>query len=139
MAIDVQLDGVWASEAPEWVTLIDQRYDFSSGELLTRWTFRVDGATATVEAVAFCSRTVPGLAVGRDHGPGRSRCRCRAVSRGRPDRRAGLWRPSPSRRQGPNEGVDGRLRWHSGGDIATLGIAYTTAFAGDAAERTPPR
>ena len=39
--------------------------------------------------------------------------------------------------QGPNEGVDGRLRWHSSGNLATLGLAYATAFAGDAgAERT---
>jgi len=26
--------------------------------------------------------------------------------------------------QGPNEGVDGRLRWHAPGDISTLGMAY---------------
>ena len=62
MATDVELDGVWASAAPEWCELVDQRYDFATGELRTHWTFRVDGATATVEAVAFCSRTVPSLA-----------------------------------------------------------------------------
>jgi hypothetical protein len=35
--------------------------------------------------------------------------------------------------QGPNEGVDGRLRWHAPGDISTLGMAYATSFRGDAA------
>jgi hypothetical protein len=34
--------------------------------------------------------------------------------------------------QGPNEGVDGRLRWDPPGEISTLGMAYATSFRGDA-------
>ena len=62
LATDVQLGGVWASAAPEWIRVIEQRYDFATAELHTAWTFRVDGTTATVETTAFCSRTVPALA-----------------------------------------------------------------------------
>src|SRR6186997_63954 len=61
-ATDVQLDGVWASNAPEWTRLVRQRYDFATGELLTRWTFRVEGKTATVDSLVFCPRSVPALA-----------------------------------------------------------------------------
>ena len=62
LATDVQVAGVWASAAPEWIRVIEQRYDFETAELHTTWTFRVEGTTATIETIAFCSRTVPALA-----------------------------------------------------------------------------
>ena len=138
MAIDVQLAGVWASQAPEWVTLIDQRYDFSSGELLTRWTFRVDDATATVETVAFCPRTVPSLAA-TEITVRVDRAGDVALSGGvDPTGVPGVGDDhAQPQDQGPNEDVDGRLCWHSGGDLATLGVAYTTKFDGEgSAQRT---
>ncbi len=75
-----------------------------------------------------CSRRV------RDHRPGRStprtwrspRASTRADVPGTGDAHA---QPQD---QGPNEGVDGRLRWHAPGDISTLGVAYATSFRGDA-------
>ena len=43
IATDVQLDGVWASAAPEWVRFRRQQYDFSTGELQTTWELRSTG------------------------------------------------------------------------------------------------
>ena len=138
LAVDVALDDVWASTAPEWVEFVEQRYDFEAAELQTRWRFRCGDATATVETTAFCPRSVPGLAavevsVAVD-GPADLRLSAGLDPPGVPgsgDRHA---QPQD---QGPNEGVDGRLRWHSGGDLATLGLAYATTLTGDAdAERT---
>ncbi len=133
LAIDVAVNGVWASTAPAWVELVEQRYDFSAGELLTSWTFHSGDTTATISTVAFCARSVPGLAavevtVVVDR-PADLRMSAGVDPTGVPgfgDREA---QPQD---QGPNEGVDGRLRWHSGGDLSTLGIAYTTAVAGGA-------
>ena len=65
LATDIRLDGVWASRASGQIQFRQQRYDFSTGEVATAWTFRVGDATARVETVAFCSRTVPALAVCR--------------------------------------------------------------------------
>ena len=138
MAIDVQVDGVWASLAPDSCELVDQRYDFATGELHTRWTLRRGGATATVETLAFCPRTIPSLAA-IEITVSVDRAADVAVSAGvDPSGVPGYGDDhAQPQDQGPNEGVDGRLRWHSGGDLATLGIAYTTAFAGDrSAERT---
>ena len=138
LAIDVALNGVWASVAPDWVELIDQRYDFGAGELLTRWTFHSAGTSATVETTAFCPRSVPGLAavdvkVVVD-GPADLKLSAGLDPTGVPGFGDNHAQPQD---QGPNEGVDGRLRWHSGGELAKLGLAYTTAFGGDAgAERT---
>jgi len=138
MAIDIELNGVWASIAPEWSQFIDQDYDFASGELRTRWSYRVDGATAIVESVAFCSKTVPSLAAVdvsvRVDGAADLALSAGVDVTGVPGFADNRAQPQD---QGPNEDVDGRLRWHSGGDLESLGVAYTTAFAGDgSAERT---
>ena len=65
LAIDVALDGIRASAAPDFISFRRQTYDFGSAEITTAWTFRVGETTATVEVVCFCSRSVPALAAGR--------------------------------------------------------------------------
>jgi trehalose/maltose hydrolase-like predicted phosphorylase len=134
LAIDVRLAGVWASTAPEWIELRRQRYDFATGELHTAWRFRVDGVTASVEIVAFCSRSVPALAA-LELTVRTDRLADVEVAAGVdptdvPGFATDVAQPQV---QGPNEGVDGRLRWHSHGDIAYLGVAYATRPLGDAA------
>ena len=37
IAGDICLEGVWMSEAPQCVRIIDQAYDFSTAELTTRF------------------------------------------------------------------------------------------------------
>ena len=44
-----QLDGVWASAAPDWSASGASATTSRLGELTTAWTFRVGGTTATVE------------------------------------------------------------------------------------------
>jgi trehalose/maltose hydrolase-like predicted phosphorylase len=131
IATDVQVDGIWASNAPEWTRIVRQRYDFATGELATTWTFRVDGATATIESLVFCPRSVPALAaceitvrVDRAANVAIAAGIDPADVPGRGDAHA---QPQD---QGPNEGVDGRLRWHPPGEVSTLGMAYATAFRG---------
>src|SRR3954454_5328355 len=41
VAGDICLGGVWMSDAPQCVRVIDQAYDFSTAELTTRLTFKV--------------------------------------------------------------------------------------------------
>ena len=138
MAMDIELNGVWASLAPEWCELKEQRYDFASGELHTTWTFHAGGATATVETLAFCPRSVPALTALEITVRVDEPANLAIVAGIDPAGVAGYGdRFAQPQDQGPNEGVDGRLLWHSGGDISTLGMAYATAFEGDAsAQRT---
>src|SRR6187402_1003209 len=130
-AIDVQLDGVWASAAPELVQLAEQRYDFATGELTTSWRFTVGTTTATVESIVFCPRTLPALAASdltvRVSGPANLAISAGLDPTGVPGR--GDLHAQPQD-QGPNEGVDGRLLWHAPGDISQLGVAYATTFTG---------
>lgn len=129
VATDLQLNGVWASGAPEWTRLTRQQYDFATAELHTTWTFAVGDTTATVESLAFCPRSVPSLAV----------CEL-TVHVDRPADVAMVGGIDPAdvpghgdahaqpQDEGPNEGVDGRLLWHAVGDVSQLGMAYSTAF-----------
>jgi protein-glucosylgalactosylhydroxylysine glucosidase len=43
VAGDICLEGVWMSDAPQCVRVIDQAYDFSTAELTTRLNFKVGG------------------------------------------------------------------------------------------------
>ena len=115
--IDISINGVWASTAPECVELVEQRYDFENAELLTQWRFRSGGATATVETTAFCPRSVPSLAAVEVAVSLDARADLPHLRRDRSDWRAGIGDShAQPQQQGPNEGVDGRLRWHSGGN-----------------------
>ena len=133
LAVDVRVGGVWASAAPEWVELTSQRYDFSTAELHTSWRFRVGETTATVETTAFCSRTVPSIAAlevtVRTDGIADLEIAAGVDPTEVPGFATDFAQPQD---QGPNEGVDGRLRWHSHGDIASVGVAYATTTLGDA-------
>jgi hypothetical protein len=61
VAGDVQLEGVWLSDATHAVTVVDQAYDFETGELTSRFEFDVAGRKARVEVLVFCSRDEPSL------------------------------------------------------------------------------
>ena len=41
VAGDICLEGVWMSDAPQCVRVVDQAYDFSTAELTTRFNFKV--------------------------------------------------------------------------------------------------
>jgi trehalose/maltose hydrolase-like predicted phosphorylase len=138
LASDIELEGVRASVDRARCRLVEQRLDFATGELHTTWTFRVDDVTATVEVLSYAARSLPAIAVqeiavstDRAAALGLSAGIDRSDVPGRPDE---VQQPP---RGGPIEGVDGRLLWHSHGDIDRLGIAYATELSGAAdAERT---
>jgi trehalose/maltose hydrolase-like predicted phosphorylase len=130
-ALDVQLDGVWASAAPELVQLEEQRYDFSTAELITSWRFTVGSVTASVESLVFCPRTLPAIAAAsmtvRVDRPADVALAGGVDPTGVPGH--GDLHAQPQD-QGPNEGVDGRLLWHSPSDISQCGVAYATTVSG---------
>ena len=65
VAGDIQLAGVWISDAPSQVMALEQSYDFSTGELTTRFQFPVGSNVAKVEVLTFCSRASPALCARR--------------------------------------------------------------------------
>ena len=142
LAADVELEGVRASVAPHACRLVEQRLDFSRGELHTTWTFRVDDVTATVEVLSYAARGLPAIAA-QEIAVTTDRAASLGLSAGIdqsdvPGRPEDIQQPP---RGGPIEGVDGRLSWQSHGGIDRLGIAYATELTGaaDASRTVSPR
>jgi hypothetical protein len=74
---DVALNGLWASQVAGAAAPTDQSYDFSTGELTTRFRVELPDGAATVDVVTFASRS-------------HNSCNCPAQARlstGRPQRK----------------------------------------------------
>jgi protein-glucosylgalactosylhydroxylysine glucosidase len=138
IAADIALGGVWLSDIPHQVEELEQSYDFSCGELTTRFSFNAGGREARVEVTTFCSRTDPTLvcqetAIEVDRA-------CDVSLRAIVDA-AGLdghaLRHSRETPGEPEPAVDGSLLWESAGGLSTCGVALVTQLLG-AGETAPP-
>jgi trehalose/maltose hydrolase-like predicted phosphorylase len=137
LAGDIRLNGVRLRDAPHLAEFIDQRYDFSSGEITTRFRFHAEGATLTAEVLTFCSRERPTLVLqevsvevtAAADVELRAQVDCSRIH----GRMATRHTKAPGKE---TEAIDGSLEWESLGGRSTVGIAYATEFLGDSdAER----
>src|SRR5579871_190256 len=139
LAGDIELAGVWLSDSPHGVTVIDQVYDFEAGELRSRFKFTANGCTASIEVRLFCSRDEPSLvcqdiAVKVNRGVDLS---LKALVDGRhvDGRVLRCLRDTP----GEDEpACDGAALWESAGALSTCGIAYITEMVGIHADPEKP-
>lgn len=131
---DVSIDGLWASERPDWVTFREQSYDFGCGELTTRLEFTAGKVTAQIETLTFCSRSAPTLALQEIRVS--VSAPCALTLRGAVDP-AGVPGRSLSRDMLPLRWhvADGSLLWESAGGLHTCGLAMTTEFSGGDARK----
>ncbi|WP_088342676.1 MULTISPECIES: glycoside hydrolase family 65 protein [Rhodomicrobium] len=141
VAADLALDGVWLSDVPQQVGELEQAYDFSAGELTTRFSFQAAGRTAQVEVLTFCSRHDPTLvcqeiAVTVDKA-------CSLGLRAIVDASGVDGKALRHARTTPAEetpATDGTLLWESAGALSTCGVAIVTALTGaGAGEQEPSR
>src|SRR3979411_1908361 len=58
IAGELEVNGCELSRMPEQAQFLEQRYDFSCGELTSRFDFHAGDATASVEVLTLCSRTL---------------------------------------------------------------------------------
>jgi trehalose/maltose hydrolase-like predicted phosphorylase len=131
LAGDVRLNGVWLSDAREQARAIEQIYDFSCGELTSRFRFTVDGVTATITVLTFASRTEPTVVVQENTLEVDAAAGIELRAAVSPSELPGS---ITSRSQGvpddDSQVVDGSLRWKPAGDYSTAGIAYSSQFDG---------
>jgi trehalose/maltose hydrolase-like predicted phosphorylase len=139
IAGDIQLGGVWLSDAAYAVTVVDQTYDFAAGELVSRFDFEAGGRRAQVEVLVFCNRDEPSLVcqeitVELDAD---SDLALKAVLDARHIDGCAL----RHLRDTPGEDkpcCDGAALWESAGALSTCGIAYVTELVGAQAEPERP-
>jgi trehalose/maltose hydrolase-like predicted phosphorylase len=138
LAGDVAIDAVWLRESPMRAAFREQRYDFSTGEVTTRFDFVPDGLRAQIEVVTLCSRSQPTVVMQEislrvDRGAD-------VVLRAGldPSGVPGRWLARETSTPGqPQPAVDGSMLWGTLGELGTVRLAYVTDFQGtDDVKRT---
>jgi protein-glucosylgalactosylhydroxylysine glucosidase len=127
----IRINGVELSDAPFCVHDVEQRYDFSVGELSSKFSFAADGVDVQVSVLTFCSRTLPTLVCQQIDVTAKGQCE--VVLGAGIDTRSIDGRAAKTRKDTGE--VDGILRWESAGGTSTCGLAYTTDFKGGKPKR----
>ena len=134
---DIELDGRQLSRAPREAQLIEQRYDFSRGELNSRFVFRSAESAATVDVLTFCSRSLPSVVAQELRLTVDRACRVVLTAKLDPTGIDGRWRSRETTTPDADQPVvDGSMLWETHGGLSTCGASYITRFEGsDRAQR----
>ncbi len=136
---DIQLAGVWLSEATSQVSKIEQSYDFSTGELTSRFKFAAGGNEADIEVLTFCSRGDPSLVCQNVsivcESPGVISLRSLVDARNVDGVALRQLRDTPGEKE---VSCDGASMWESAGGLSRCGVAYATELVGAEAEANRP-
>ncbi len=135
---NLSIDGVWLGDVPHLVTVVDQAYDFSSGELSTHLRFGVGEVTADIEVLTFCCRHQPTLAVQQVTVRVDRACGLKLQSLVDTDGIEGYLECHTAKPPGEDKNeIDGSLCWKSAAGFSHCGIALVTQM-GDSAQREKP-
>ena len=131
VAGEIAINGVKLSEHVDRARFVEQRYDFGSGELTSRFRFDVGGVTAEAESLVFCSRTQPTLVLHELRVTVDTACDLSVALGVDPSGIAGRWKNRETDTPGAEKPVvDGSLEWETDGGLTTCGGAYVTRFEG---------
>jgi protein-glucosylgalactosylhydroxylysine glucosidase len=139
LALDIALEDVWLSDAPQAMTIVEQSYDFATAEVTTRLVYQPKARRLEIEVVTFCSRDHPTLAC--QQVTFRLDGLARLVLRPTIDARGIEGRALAHERQTPGEdepACDGVLLWETEGELSTCGAAMLTALDAEADRSAPP-
>jgi protein-glucosylgalactosylhydroxylysine glucosidase len=133
IAGDIGLGKVWLHGAPQQAEFLEQRYDFATGELTTRFSFRTDGTHAEIEVLTFCSQKQPTIVVQEIAIEVNESCELALRSLVDISKVLGrVWRRDLVPPGAGEPAADGSLAWESVSGESRCGIAYVTEFLGDA-------
>lgn len=126
----VSVNGVSTEDALHCIRVLDQSYDFSCGELTTRFIFNADGVAVSVQVLTFCDRKSPSLVCQEILATVDRQCTLRLDAGISTFDVPGVLRKIAFDVPGKSAPVDCAIRWESVGAISTCGLAYFTAFDG---------
>jgi hypothetical protein len=131
VAGDISINGTKLSEHPERGRFIEQRYDFSCGELRSRFSYEVEGVRADGEHVVFCSRTQPTLVIHELRVSVNADCDLSiTIAVDQTDVPGRYLKRETDTPGAEKPAVDGSLLWECFGGLTTCGAAYVTRFEG---------
>lgn len=138
LAANIALNGVWLSDLPHQLTVLDQAYDFSSGELTSRVRFEAQGVRADITVLTFCCRHQPTLVAQEIAVATNAACDLKLQALIDTGAIAGKMRARTLETPGGGSDFDGSLLWESEGGFSFCGAALVTELlGGDAARETP--
>ena len=128
---DVAVDGQSLVSRPERARLVEQAYDFATGELRTRFVFQPQSVSVTVDDTAFCSQTLPTLALHEVRVEVDQECDLVLSGGVNHIGLSGQWVSRRTQTPGTDTAVvDGLMEWRTSGDLSTCGAAYVTSLHG---------
>jgi trehalose/maltose hydrolase-like predicted phosphorylase len=131
LAGNLAINGVWLSDVPHRLTVLDQAYDFSNGELTTRLRFAIQDVSAEIAVVTFCCRHQPSLVVQEIAVRPNQACDLKLQSvvdvRGVHGRLKARTLKTPGSEK---KDFDGSLLWESEGGFSSCGLALVTEIPG---------
>jgi trehalose/maltose hydrolase-like predicted phosphorylase len=139
LAANIALDGVWLSDMPHQATVLDQAYDFATGELTSHLRFEAQKVRAEIEVLTFCCRHQPTLVVQEIAVTVSAACDLKLQAFLDINAIPGRMRARTLETPGGGDDIDGSLSWESEGGLSHCGLALVTELAGDdEAEREKP-
>lgn len=140
LAGDLAVDGVWLSDVRHRIRDLEQAYDFSTGELTSRFSFTLSGSTIRCELLTFASREDPTIVCQELSITSDRACdlTVRAIVDAThiPGRALRYMRDTPGE---PEATCDGTLLWESAGGLGVVGLAYVSEMGGGAAGAAEPK
>jgi len=134
LAANLAVNGVWLSDVPHQVSVLDQAYDFSNGELTSRLRFTACEVSVQIEVVTFCCRHQPCLVAQEITVRTDAACELKLQSLVDPATVPGHLKARTLKTPGEEKhDFDGSLWWESEGGVSSCGIAMVTKLLGDAA------
>lgn len=138
LGADIALDGVWMSDVPHRITVLDQAYDFSCGELTSRLRFSANGTTADITVLTFCCRHQPTLVVQEISMRLDRHCQLKVQAQVDTRQIGGKLEARTSQTPGKDvQDFDGSLCWQAEGGYSRCGIALVSRFAPEAERQEP--
>jgi trehalose/maltose hydrolase-like predicted phosphorylase len=138
IAANLALNGVWLSDMPHQATVVDQAYDFATGELTSHLRFEAQGIRAEIEVLTFCCRHQPTLAVQEIAVTTNIACDLKLQALIDVSTIPGHMRARTLKTPGGGHDFDGSLLWESEGGFAQCGLALVTELLGDNATPETP-
>src|SRR5438094_2553419 len=128
---DLEVDGHKLSRLPLQAEFVEQRHDFSCGELTSRFRFGSGETTATVEVLTLCSRSLPAVVLQEVRVSVDRPCRLVVTAKLDPTGITGRWLSRETSTPDSDKPVnDGSMLWEVNGALSTCGAAYVTRFDG---------
>jgi trehalose/maltose hydrolase-like predicted phosphorylase len=141
LAGNIAVNGVWLSDVPHRLTVLDQAYDFSNGELTTHLRFEAQDISVEIEILTFCCRHQPTLATQEIAVRASAGCDLKLQSlvdtAGIHGSLKARSLETPGKKEKSSD-FDGSLLWESEGSLCQCGIAIVTELVGDEAKRETP-